>query len=82
MKYRSKSVVVDAFQWQGELVDGFERINVGKDELGSECHNLVIPTFLGPSYAVPGDWIISEPDGKNFRVCDPNAFPHLYEPAE
>jgi hypothetical protein len=57
-KYRKRPVVVDAFQWNGEECPPYGRICVGKDELGVNHYNLVIPTLEGTMYATEGDYII------------------------
>jgi hypothetical protein len=73
------STICKAFRWYGELVEGFERIAVGKDELSAECYNLVVPTPMGVRYAVEGDWIIRDFDG-GLDICDPAVFDVDYVP--
>jgi hypothetical protein len=79
MKYRRKPVVVEAFRWWGETVEGFERICVGRDELSDNRYNLVIPTLTGDLYAVEGDWIIKDVTGE-YYLCSPDVFDATYEP--
>lgn len=78
MKYRKKPVVIEAFQWQGEEVLGFERIVVGKDELGQEHYNLVIQTLEGTMYATEDDWIITGVAGERYP-CKSDIFAATYE---
>jgi hypothetical protein len=80
-KFRKRPVVIEAFQWHGESVDGFERIAVGKDELSMECYNLRIPTLEGVMYASEGDYIITGVKGETYP-CKPDIFAATYEPAE
>jgi hypothetical protein len=80
MKFRKKPVVIEAFQWLGEEVDGFKRIAVGKDELSNERYNLVIETLEGTMYAAEGCWIITGVKGERYP-CQPDIFAATYEPA-
>lgn len=75
--FRKRPVDVEAFQWHGEEVEGFERICVGKDELSNDCYNLVIPTLNGPVYAVEGEWIVKGIEGE-FYPCRDDIFKKTY----
>lgn len=76
--YRKKPIAVEAFQWHGEEVPGFERIDVGLDELGNRHFNLVIETNEGTMYAPEGWWIITEIRGEKYPH-DPEIFKDAYE---
>lgn len=80
-RFRKKPLVIEAFQWHGEEVAGFERICVGKDELSNDHYNLVIPTLEGTMYAVEGDWIITGIKGEVYP-CKPDIFAATYEPVD
>lgn len=70
--------MIQAFQWWGEEVDGFERVGVGADELSNPHYNLIIPTLEGTMYAAEGDWIITGVKGE-FYPCKPDIFEATYE---
>lgn len=80
-KFRKRPVVIEAFQWHGESVAGFERIAVGKTELSTECYNLLIPTLEGVMYASEGDYIITGVKGEKYP-CKPDIFAATYELVE
>lgn len=80
-RFRKRPIVIEAFQWWGEQVEGFERIAVGKDELSNSHYNLVIPTLEGVMYAGEGDWIITGVKGEVYP-CKPDIFEATYEPVE
>ena len=83
MKYRKKSVVVEAFQWRG----------FGKGEQDSDIQmpcpaNLIpevkrwgdgwIDTLEGGHVVTPGDWIITGVKGEKYP-CKPDIFEMTYE---
>jgi hypothetical protein len=80
-KYHSRPVEVDAFRWDGDPVDGFERIAVGLDELGACRFNLIVPTPRGDAFAVEGDWIVRGPRG-DLGLCNDETFRADYEPCD
>ena len=61
-KYRKKPVVVEAYQFDGNIrsIDNFPISEVGKFKVSSENgqYYLIIPTLEGDMKAVAGDWII------------------------
>lgn len=79
-KYRKKPIVIEAFQWQGEIVPGLRRICVGQNELAQDEYNLIIPTLEGSMFAAEGDWIITGVKGERYP-CKPDVFEMSYEPA-
>lgn len=78
MKYRKKPVIIEAFQWHGEEVDGFIRIGVGLDELSQPHYNLVIHTLEGTMHAREGDYIITGVKGEKYP-CRSDIFEETYE---
>jgi hypothetical protein len=78
-RFRKRPIVIEAFQWQGEPIDGFERISRGKDDLTADRFFLVIPTLEGTMYAVEGDWIITGVKGE-YYPCKDEIFRMSYEP--
>lgn len=77
-KYRKKPIVIEAFQWHGEECLPYNRIPVGKDELGTEHYNLSISTLEGHMYATEGDFIITGVKGEIYP-CKPDIFYMTYE---
>lgn len=77
-RYRKRPVVIEAWQWWGEEVSGFERIYVGQDELSVPRYNLIIPTLEGAMYASERDWIITGIKGERYP-CKPDIFEATYE---
>lgn len=69
---------LEAFQWDGEPVEGYERIAVGRDELQQQGYNLVVNCWDGIIYAVKGDWITISPAGVPM-VWNPTRFEETYE---
>jgi hypothetical protein len=79
-KFRKKPVVIEAFQWQGEAVEGFRRTCVESGSFTGACY-LVIPTLEGVMHARQGDWIITDDEGVVFP-CKPDIFEATYEPVQ
>ena len=81
MRYRKKSVVIDATQYDGS-VDSVARFMPSSyyvwDAVGA---TLEIFTDEGTMTAKPGDWIIKGIKGE-FYPCKPDIFAATYEPAE
>lgn len=80
MKYRRKSTVIEAEQFnRGVSLINTQR-GVCQCELGSErghvhtAHNNQVVNLE------QGDWIIPEPDGEHFYPCKPEIFETTYEP--
>ncbi|GAB3948354.1 hypothetical protein GCM10028805_22530 [Spirosoma harenae] len=87
-KYRKKPVVIDAFEWRGDI-DSFKlgqwHAEMG---IGSEGKFVVnndstvsIHTLENVMTASPGDFIIRGVNGE-FYPCKPDIFKKTYEPAE
>jgi hypothetical protein len=86
MQFRKKPVVVEASQWfkEGD--------HPGVDRYCNRCHaetneplewTYFVITIHGQVAGVaPGDWIITEPDGKHFYPCKPDIFEATYEKVE
>ena len=81
-KYRKKPVVVEAYQFDGNIrsIDNFPISEVGKFKVSSENgqYYLIIPTLEGDMKAVAGDWIIKGIQGE-YYPCKPNIFEQTYE---
>ena len=84
-KYRKKPVVIEAYQFDGNIrsIDNFPISEVGKFKVSSENgqYYLIIPTLEGDMKAVAGDYIIKEPFDKEraFYPCKPDIFEQTYE---
>lgn len=85
MKFRKKSVIVEATQWfLGKEVPG---IKVAKAFFYSgpggtdlpEGTPYVVTIHKQPTVVAPGDWIITEPDGIHHYPCKPDIFEETYE---
>jgi hypothetical protein len=76
MKYRRKSIEVEAVQYTGDMrvVEAFAGTNAIWDG------GLFIETPGGYVSALLNDWIIKE--GNRFSVCLSDVFPNLYEPVD
>lgn len=81
MKFRKKPVVIEAFQWNGQNVEGYEMINMGTSGDGTYSTQLIIPTLEGDMFASMGDWIITGIKGEVYP-CKPDIFEVTYEPVE
>ena len=73
MKYKSKPVVIEAVQYLPLLRMVYP--GVKKDEEGRSY----IETVSGVAFVHEGDWIITEPDGKNYYPCSDKVFQQKYE---
>lgn len=87
MRYRKKTVVIEAMQWLGD-----NRIRVahfiangGKIDMDAIAHvpgdAVLIDTLEGRMRADKGDWIIKGVKGE-FYPCKPDIFAATYEPVE
>jgi hypothetical protein len=82
-RYRKKPVVIEAYQFRGDVGDP----EVVKLDLGCAhdrergCDYLIIRTLEGEMRAYPGDWIIRGVAGELYP-CKPDIFHATYEPAE
>lgn len=58
------AVTIQALQWLGEEVEGFERKQVSVCEDGRPYYQLAVPYALGGyTYARPGEWIVKAKAG-------------------
>lgn len=87
MKFRGKPVVIDAFQWSGDInqtEDPFWIINALKNfdahfiNLGTEEVKLVIKNPDGDMIANRGDYIIRGINGEIYP-CKPDIFYKMYD---
>ena len=74
--------------WEGSVVRYYRHPKCdGQMRCSHEpCRRLMhehgwIDTIQGGHIVCPGDWIITEPDGKGFYPCKPDVFAAKYEPA-
>lgn len=97
VRYRKRSVEVEAFQWWDGSADVARSIvswindNGGTASFlpatwkdGSTGDAIFIATREGRMAAVPGDWVIREPFpslGRSFYPCKPDIFEATYERA-
>lgn len=80
-KFRKKPVVIEAFQWQGELVAGFnveESMELSNNKIIT-VRKLKIPTLEGTMSASIGDWIITGVVGEKYP-CKNDVFKATYDP--
>jgi len=79
-KFRNKKLVVEAVQWfpnKGIYHDGIYCDREGPDK----GKPYVITIHNERANLAPGDWIITEINGKNYYPCKPDIFEDTYEPA-
>jgi hypothetical protein len=77
-KFRKKPIVIEAFQWNGETVRGFQMYWKEGDPVPKPPY-LAIPTLEGVMEASVGDWIITGIKGEVYP-CKPDIFEATYEP--
>lgn len=77
-RYRKKPVVVEAVQWfkPGD----HPAVTTTAPERGSLEPRGVVQTAGGKAIVYPGDWVITEPDGRGHYPCKPDIFDATYEP--
>ena len=89
MKYRKKPVVIDAWQFVGNVEDELRAI-ISKPPFkflpvptpdGTQSINLFIETLEGNMLVSPGDYIIRGVAGE-YYACKPDIFEKTYEPVE
>lgn len=87
-KFKTKPVIKEAFQFNGNLSDlDLKKISPGreiqgvvwKDADGKTGSHLLIKTLEGTMRADPGDWIIKGLGGE-FYPCKPDIFEKTYDP--
>ncbi len=74
MKFRSKPIEVEAFQWLGSGNPSHPAVYCGDDQLW-----YVVTIHGQRAYLAPGDWVITEPDGKHHYPCKPDIFAARYQ---
>jgi hypothetical protein len=85
MKYRAKSVVIEAVRWTGNAHTSEADENLllmiayRNGTIKEDGENLVIKTPEGERVAQKGDFIIVGEDGE-FYPCKPDIFEKTYEP--
>lgn len=73
-RFRKRPVVVEAEQWfPGRRVAGVRENIAG---------SFVVTAHGQRAYLAPGDWVITEPDGRGHYPCKPDIFAATYEPAD
>lgn len=78
MKFRSKVVEIEAFQWLQDEVPDWWRLKEGI-EIEVDTGSAFIPTLEGVMEAKPGDWIIQGLIGEIYP-CKDEVFRMKYEP--
>lgn len=84
MKFRSKPVVIEAFQWFGdnpEEADAFFGDTGARHHYYCSSGNLIIRTLEGHMTANVFDWVIKGTIGE-FYPCKDVVFKAKYEPVE
>lgn len=83
MKYRKKTVVIEAIQFinGGSWPEIKKFCPIAQCQINQEIEcRLIIPTLEGDYIANEGDWIIKGVKGE-FYPCKPDIFEMTYEPA-
>lgn len=90
MKYRKKSIEIEAVKWTGKNRDeirafcphdAFFTSTMQDAEGHTTAWTLLINSFVGMTYAETGDYVVKDIDGK-FYLCDANIFEEAYERVE
>lgn len=84
-RYRKRPVVVEAEQWfPGKHVEGVTEtvIDLGDGQTSPAGYGHVVTIHGEHAKVVPGDWVITEPDGVHHYPCKPDVFEATYQPAE
>ena len=76
MKYRKKPVIIEAFQFDGDLQD-----RAGTFYVTGPASELYIDTLEGTHHASVGDYIIRGVNGEIYP-CKPDIFQKTYEMEE
>ena len=88
MKYRKKTVLVEAEQWwPNKVVAGvYPGLTYTVEDADGERiinEGWYVITIHGDEIKVaPGDWVITEPDGVHHYPCKPDIFAATYEAVE
>lgn len=83
MKYRSKVVEIEAFQWKAGYVAPAWFLDARKNGIAFPDNEggCGIKTLEGTMRASIGDWIIRGTEGELYP-CKPSVFERKYEPTE
>lgn len=96
MRYKKKPVVIEAFQYDGDLkgtdgnyyvpdwaVDAFETnvIHLGNESKGEDSTELYIETLEGTHHVSVNDYVIKGVNGELYP-CKPDIFEKTYEAVE
>jgi len=79
MKFRKKSMVIEAVRWEGNNLSEIQAFY--KPDSILIGNQICIVTLEGRMKADIGDWIIKDDKGK-FYPCKPDIFKATYEPAK
>lgn len=84
MKFRKKSVIVDAVQWRGKSLRDARALYAALDVPKTIPRingrgSLIIGTLKWQYEASIGDWIIKDVEGRCYP-CKPDIFEAIYEP--
>ena len=86
MKFRKKSIIIDAFRWDGAISTINMLLNLGLETTQYSAsrgiiYDLRIKTLEGEHIVSNGDWIIRGVKGE-FYSCKPDIFKLTYEEVE
>ena len=76
MKFRKKPVIVEAEQFRKKS-EGIPGVYFDEND-----NHWVVTIHGQKTPVVPGDWIITEPDGIHHYPCKPDVFETIYEKVE
>lgn len=79
MKYRKKTIAIEAFRWMHDEVPEWWR-NRKDTKIEVQTGNVFIQTLEGTVFARPGDWILQGVLGEVYP-CKHEIFEKTYEPA-
>jgi hypothetical protein len=77
-KFKKKPVVIEAFEWKGEIDAEIKEFLKGTNTYTNESKSLVITTLEGDMEASLGDFIIKGVKGELYP-CKPDIFWQTYE---
>lgn len=81
-RFRRKRTEIDAEQWfPGKTVVGVTEVvhDPGDGSTVPNGYGHVVTIHGEPALVVPGDWIITEPDGVHHYPCKPDIFAATYD---
>ena len=82
MRFRSKYMEIEALQWfPGVHVPGVTEVvhDPGDGSTVSNGYGHCVTIHGEPTKVVPGDWVITEPDGVHHYPCKPDIFERRWE---